>query len=707
MKITLRLFIILSILSFIGLFVPDDSTSALEVNEVCGHVEAVYARGSDQKLGDNEYRQFEDQLKHRIANNSVSLHLYELGTEKYNQAIYPAIKTFDWSVAPKALASAGQSFEYGESVEKGKVELKSYIEQRMKECGDAVFVVGGYSQGAQVVREGIEQLTSAQKDRIAFVALFGDPKLFLPEGIGGTFAPQCYTNAFMSSWRRTVPNCRTHYGSLFPQIPYISDSLKNKTGLWCNDNDFVCGSSRLIAEYWGHYKYAETGQAIDKAAKEAAEKVKAKLPPAQAQHIDVAFKQGDGITGHDIAFAIDGHVSMTSRLPAIKAYIRKVAADIKDKNGRIAVVLYGMKASNDGQSATLQDMVSILPFEMDYEHKMTAVDSFNAAAPLKGSPLEVARIALDGLRWREGAAKSVITFTNQAAFLDPSHFGETKAAILKRALEIDPVSIFPVVSPGAESAYEELADKSSGKVFIDSGEGDIKDEIFATVMNRPVVLFGNAEYLAPVGQQVTFDVSGSYALDSKITKYDWDFDGDLEFEETTVEPHVTHTYTTNGDRTVQVRATAANGMISNGSVVAKIGPLPQEEIPKAPLQLKATAVSGQATTATVSWTPADTLAGGWAISVNGVNVGLVTGDKTTVEVTDIQRANDVTIGVSGVTNNGAVGDAATTILAKPVPTTPVQPCSTGTWLQKLLCQATIWYNLWLQQVNQWWLMLPH
>lgn len=702
-------FVFLAMLSLVP-----QSVSGLEVENTCGRVEAIYARGSGEGRGADGNIRFKAELEKRIQSSDTRLHYYELGTDSYNGVSYPAVKIDDWAVAPGALVSAGQSFKYGDSIAKGKTELKSYVEQRMKKCGDAVFVVGGYSQGAQAVREGIEQLTSAQKDRIVFLALFGDPKLFLPEGLGGTFAPQCYTNIFKSKWRRAVPNCRTNSGSLLPQIPYLSDSLKDKTGLWCNDNDFVCGSSRLIVDYWGHYKYAEPGQAIDEAAKEAAEKVKVKLPPLQAQKIDTKFKQGDGIAGQDIAFIIDGHSSMTSRLPQIKDYIRKVAAGVKDKNGRVAIGFFG---ANDpdrdengdilpGQPPQFESRVDGIPFEASFDQMIQALDEVHTKAPDKGSPIEGMRVTLERLNWRQGAAKSLVLFTNQSNFKDPDYNGDTKALVLKRALEIDPVSIFPVVPPEAEGAYQVLADKSSGKVFVDSGEGEIKDEIINTVMNRPVVLFGNTEYAAPVGQEVTFDVSRSYVLDSTITKYDWDFDGDLEFEETTIAPEVNHTYAVNGDRIVQVRATAANGMISNGSVVVRVGSAPQSVLPKAPHNLKVIAASDQATVATLSWTSADTIARGWAISVNGVNVGIVAGDKTTIEVTDLQRVEDVVLGVAGVTNDGSVGDVATVVLAKPAPTVPVQPCTTGTWLQKLICQTTLWYNMFIQQATQWWLALP-
>src|SRR5690606_13061220 len=126
------------------------------------------------------------------------------------------------------------------------------------------------------------------------------------------------------------------------------------------------------------------------------------------------------------------------------------------------------------------------------------------------------------------------------------------------ALEIDPVSIFPVVPDEHKDAYQELADKSSGKVFSLTTNSELDEEIADTIIRRPVVLFAMPEYSALPGHDITFDVSESYALDSEIVKYEWDFEGDLEFEQVTTMPTADHTYANDGERIVQVRATAAN-----------------------------------------------------------------------------------------------------------------------------------------------------
>ena len=91
------------------------------------------------------------------------------------------------------------------------------------------------------------------------------------------------------------------------------------------------------------------------------------------------------------------------------------------------------------------------------------------------------------------------------------------------------------------------------------------------------------------------------------------------------------------------------------------------------------------------------------MSVNGVKLGLLTADRTTIQITDLERVEDITFGVAGVTNEGSVGNAATTVLAKPAPVNPdpTQACNTGNFLKDLICKATAWYREFILRITQW------
>jgi hypothetical protein len=130
--------------------------------------------------------------------------------------------------------------------------LRAEYDAVMTECPDTVWVLAGYSQGALVVTEAVK---SFRADRVVYVALFGDPKLYLPEGKG--ILPDACLGRNYSPYRIYVPNCRTSEGRLKARNPYIYGELTGKYGLWCNAHDFVCGSALLPWDTDGHLQYVE------------------------------------------------------------------------------------------------------------------------------------------------------------------------------------------------------------------------------------------------------------------------------------------------------------------------------------------------------------------------------------------------------------------------------------------------------------------
>lgn len=130
--------------------------------------------------------------------------------------------------------------------------LRAYYDQVMRDCPESQWVLAGYSQGAMVVSEAAK---SFRADHVVYVALFGDPKLNLPEG-RGLFPAACLGRNY-SAYRVYVPNCRTSAGSLGPRDPYVYGELTGKVGLWCHENDYICGSTILPWNYGGHLTYAE------------------------------------------------------------------------------------------------------------------------------------------------------------------------------------------------------------------------------------------------------------------------------------------------------------------------------------------------------------------------------------------------------------------------------------------------------------------
>ncbi|WP_154605732.1 cutinase family protein [Arthrobacter sp. AQ5-05] len=116
---------------------------------------------------------FEASLKARITVPGA-VHSYELGSEAIDGHLYPAVATADLTAQP--------ALDYAASVAAGVAELGAYVNTRSQACPDAAFVIGGYSQGAQVAETTYNDvLTDLRRSKVVFNAPFGDPNLQLPE----------------------------------------------------------------------------------------------------------------------------------------------------------------------------------------------------------------------------------------------------------------------------------------------------------------------------------------------------------------------------------------------------------------------------------------------------------------------------------------------------------------------------------------------
>ena len=70
--------------------------------------------------------------------------------------------------------------------------------------------------------------------------------------------------------------------------------------------------------------------------------------------------------------------------------------------------------------------------------------------------------------------------------------------------------------------------------------------------------------MARAGEKLTIDASASYATAGQITSYEWDFDGDGVYDETTSTPTVDHVFASEAEGSLALRVTQSNG----GSAVA-------------------------------------------------------------------------------------------------------------------------------------------
>ncbi|NHC13707.1 cutinase family protein [Motilibacter deserti] len=235
----------------------------------CASATLVFARGSGQPLGAGEATRFFTTSTSALAGRTVSQ--YELGSQAQSGARYPAVGVgTDTTQAFLNMVGADLSWTglgaYDASVAQGVAETTAYLTARSALCPQERYVLAGYSQGAHVIGGSLGGLPLAVRSRVAYVALFGDPKLYLPEGKG--VVPSACRGGALSAWRRGTASCLVDNGILEARVPYVPADLASRVGSWCDTGDAVCTNNLTAFRNSTHGNYDLPGKGIDQATRE-------------------------------------------------------------------------------------------------------------------------------------------------------------------------------------------------------------------------------------------------------------------------------------------------------------------------------------------------------------------------------------------------------------------------------------------------------
>lgn len=730
----LSYFVLLTILASLSwVVISSNNVKSLSIDQSCSKVELIFARGSGQTVNQENAEAFSffDQVRKRISAEALSTATYELGTEPYNGSQYPAIAVGGWSFLTGigAKLSAGTLFSYGDSVNAGVNELQTYLIRRYAKCKSTGtrYILGGYSQGAQVIGEALPGLPDHIRNDIVFVGFFGDPKLHYPEGKG--WNPPACQGTWYSAWRRAASNCDLDSGSLGSRSPYLPSDMEHKTGLWCYPWDMICDPV-FTPDTKGHLEYKNNGRAIDSAAREAVEKLKERLkkdnPPPQPSPtqpipppsidydkvLNVRHLTKEGTTGENIVFAVDVSNDMKSEIPAIEQHLREIIPKIITDGGKVSVAAYiGIEDSNGN---VVDNTGVVLPFNLTAQQlldNLTTLLHPNGQPP-PGSSLITLNTLFDRLNWENGATKSVTLFTNNP-LVDPDFVGLTVDEIAKKSLAIDPVNIYPVVPETARQSYTELATKTSGQVVSYTDNVlEAAQQAYNKIASRPVPFLTNTEYKAKPGQEITFSAAGSYALDAAITTYDWDYDGNGQFEASTATPSIKHAYPTPFSGYMQVRVTATNGTVANTSAKVTVGVTTPPTLPAGPKNLSYTVANtvDDKSSLTLKWEATSSRVEAWLVRINDMPMGYVEASRTSLEITDVERASDTVISIAGAVMTGnKINMSEFSSITVPTTKTPPPPiistCSQSNFFIQFICKAIAYFKVYIQ--GFWYYILPY
>jgi len=661
----------------------------------------VFARGSGQDPGEGEWSRFNDQLEIRLDNTRINYDKYELGSSSYDGYQYPAVSIASNWVKLRAKLTAGYGYEYGYSVQQGILELYHYLKRQHAQCPDTHFVLGGFSQGAQVVGHTLQFLPEEIRNKITFTALFGDPKLYLPEG-EGLPAPACF-EWNLSPWRRNVENCYTSAGLLEARKPYIPDGMKEKVGLWCLAQDYVCGSTNLPWEITGHEKYKEPSGSIDQAAQEIAEKLKTTFTyQSHLGEINIAPRADQKPkTNVQILFIVDRTVNMQHDYP--NYFLPKMRKLVESLPPGAAIGFdYYIGCWRKDDPARYDWALTVPHFIKDYgaaeewiERSTTETTWMNSDTV--GSLTDLPYFAIEpgcdpswelGIHaWRAMAdfvqsydpiqlpntstlwvnnsrQRIIIPITNTPYTPNDTSFGDNNGLFTQATTSPTQTTVIPLVPDSIRPTFEDLADLDNNSQVLLVDDDEIAETITGQFGTNSQVeaRLTNTDYRIPLGTTITFSASPSLVHDDTIATYEWDFNGDGTFDTTTTQSSVSHTYTSAPvGNSMTVRVTTASGLTSNASAsvqIVNLADLPP--IPKTPQNL--TLQSTSSTSVQFSWQPGDELADKWMVYINDVPLGYTEKSQTTIEITDIRPDENTTFGVRAISSQYETSEMATITL---------------------------------------------
>jgi hypothetical protein len=547
--------------------------SAASSNPSCPRLEFLYLRGSGQGLVADTYQAFTAALDARLQLENVG------ATYAFKELNYPAVSVdateyVGFNNALGAFFTDGHGFVYGDSVQTGINTLTNYLTARQRACPDTLFSLAGYSQGGQVIADTLPAL---DPDRFLYAALLGEPKLFLPEGIGAF--PDACRGRNLSSYNVWSPNCYTHDGALSGRVPYYPEAWEGKVGLWCNSRDLICGSSNNLADMSfsadGHTAYSTNGQ-MNVVASRIFDHIRAAIPDAELYRTTAPVPSTSYIPPiqpfMDTVILIDYTGSMIPYIQGFRASAHELASHTIAAGGRVAVMAY-----NDGLPDGSYWPVIKTDFTQDESRVIAEIDGIEPENESGGDAPEglllALQIAYDQLSWRSGATKSVVVLTDDT-YHDPDRTGITDAyKVMRRSLEIDPVNTYVFTShyKASDSKLRRLTSDTGGALYpLNFGMSDLSakiDDAMRAIVSRPVAVLPLEHYYARPGEEMVFDASLSYGVVDPIVSYEWDLDANGQFDTApTSSPVYTHVFSEPVvDEMIVVRITDAGGRVATMS----------------------------------------------------------------------------------------------------------------------------------------------
>ena len=582
----------------------------------------MFARGSGQNSGtiDSSYinsglntkeyqsKTFFDEIDKRVTGiktEYISLHDF---SGKYNQRGYIAVDVATGFTNKPHYRKDVPNLYY-ESVKDGAEELSWFLEDRLTSCPFQQVILGGYSQGAEVVGDALNMMQKQFLPRINYVALYGDPK----------FNPRTSTLPVITGpWVRGNA-WSIQSGILLPRKTYLPAEIAN-AGSWCDFSDPICANFGI---FQNPVKSMLTDMFIDRthqniyqnkwipqSANEIVNKLR-KNNQILSSHIQTTnwVNKNDKLYQTDLAIVLDVSGSMINTINNIKNKLDSFTTSLFNSYWDTRIALVGF-SDNDLESPYIAKVLT--DFTYSKEPIKSNIANINPTPNTGGDDPEAQiaglMMAMDNLHWRQGAQKKILVISDAAPKNpDPIYGSWTKEQIVKKALELDPASI-SFENPPRITEWQSVIDKSAN--YFSSSTNGIRvngtysykpEEILSALgaINVLPVAAINGPSGGYVGEPVALSGGDSYDPDSSIKEYAWDCNNDGVWDITSSIPTAECAYSQPYSGFVVLEARSEDGGSAKATLSVNITPRadPISAVPDSP----SVSVVRSESDATISW----------------------------------------------------------------------------------------------------------
>ena len=278
--------------------------------------------------------------------------------------------------------------------------------------------------------------------------------------------------------------------------------------------------------------------------------------------------------GIDVVFAVSATAAMADDAAAIRANMRSIIDRAADSASsyRFALVSYG-GATGDERARTHVDLTADAAA---VEKGLDALAGGSAGdvgeTGRAGAPVYSGVMQAMSLSWRSGVRREVIVIGDAPADDPEPRTGYTSALVARAARSARggaQVAIYGIGAggvPGSESlggseSFGALASASGGSVAEAGSPDDLPgliDDAVMAELSKPFAWVQGGGVIR-AGDSLVVDASASYATSGRIVSYEWDFDGDGAYDQTTATPRVEHVFPDERGGVVGVRVTQSDG----------------------------------------------------------------------------------------------------------------------------------------------------